>query len=112
MAVRAKYMRRQGLTARSDDEQALSSEKLKMQDVKASFAHQLQDIDGGSRGAEERAARAEAEVQELRMQLKIVKEANESGKEQEGNPKLLRIQLQKAEIDKKSLQQQVAGARD
>ncbi len=81
-----------------------------MEDIKASFATQLQSIDGGSRDAEERAARAEAEVQELRMQLKMVKEAaaaKESGKDQDGSTKMLKMQLQKAEIDKKSLQQQV-----
>lgn len=83
-----------------------------MEDIKTSFATQLQSIDGGSRDAEERAARAEAEVQELRMQLKMVKEAsaaNESGKEQDGSVKMLKMQLQKAEIDKKSLQQQVSA---
>ena len=90
--------------------QALSSERLKLEDVKASFAKQLQSIDGGSRDAEERATRAEAEAAQLRVQLQAAQELAAgagSGKDDASATKMLRIQLQKAEIDKKSLKEQV-----
>ena len=53
---------------------------------------------------------AEAELTELRLQLKMVREksnANEAGKESEAAAKMMKMKLQKAEIDKKSLQEQL-----
>ena len=54
--------------------------------------------------------RAEAELADVRVQLKKAQESAvgaQAAQDAEGALKMLRIQLQKAEIDKKSLQQQV-----
>lgn len=91
-------------------QQELTTERMKMEDVKASFAQQLKTVGGGSKDSEERAAKAEAELTELRLQLKLVREkaeASEAAKESESAVKMMKMKLQKAEIDKKSLQEQL-----
>ena len=77
-----------------------------MDDITASFQMQLKTVGGGSKESEDRAAKAEAEVLELRAQLKVAKEAAaaaEAVKEDAAALKMTKIQLQKAELDKTSL---------
>jgi hypothetical protein len=77
-----------------------------MDDIKASFQMQLKTVGGGSKESEDRAAKAEAEVLELRAQLKVAKEAAaaaEAVREDAAALKMTKIQLQKAELDKTSL---------
>jgi hypothetical protein len=91
-------------------EQELTTERLKMEDVKASFTAQLRSAGGDSKGAEERVLKAEAEAKALRQQLEATKQTAADvhvAKEDTSALRVLKIQLQKVELDKKSLQQQV-----
>jgi len=90
--------------------QDLTTERLKLEDAKASFAQQLKSIDGGSKDALDRACKAEAQVTELKMQMQMVKEAAAASladKDDAAALKMMKIQLQKSEMDKRSLAQQV-----
>lgn len=81
-----------------------------MEDVKASFTAQLRSAGGDSKGAEEKVLKAESEAKELRAQLEAAKQASadaHAAKEDASALRVVKIQLQKVEIDKKSLQQQV-----
>lgn len=91
-------------------EQELTNERLKMEDVKASFVLQLKSAGGDSKEAEERVLKAEAEAKDLRAQLEAAKQAvaeAHAAREDASALKVVKIQLQKVELDKKSLQQQV-----
>jgi len=91
-------------------QQDLTTERLKLEDAKASFAQQLKSIDGGSKDALDRACKAEAQVTELKMQMQMVKEAAAASladKDDAAALKMMKIQLQKSEMDKRSLAQQV-----
>ena len=90
--------------------QDLTTERLKLEDAKASFAQQLKSIDCGSKDALDRACKAEAQVTELKMQMLLVKEgaaASLADKNDAAALKMMKIQLQKSELDKRSLAQQV-----
>ena len=104
-------------------QRALAEERMKVDDIKASFTVQLSAAGGNSKELEERAAAAEAQAKELRGQLKQTQElAAESvaqaesklkvattamGEAESSSLKATKLQLQKAEMTIKSLQAQV-----
>jgi len=91
-------------------QQDLTRERLKLEDAKASFSQQLKSLGGGSKDADDRACKAQAEITELKMQMRMVKEAAaaaEANKDDAAALKMMKIQLQKAEIDKRGLAQQI-----
>ena len=104
-------------------QRALAEERMKVDDIKASFTVQLSAAGGNSKELEERAAAAEAQAKELRGQLKQTQElAAESvaqaesklkvattamGEAESSSLKATKMQLQKAEMTIKSLQAQI-----